>query len=227
MRRKFFDNLLLGFGTLLLLVVLIASKPSYAMPLYGATASLRQATEYEIKAVYLYNFILFTKWPAETKETKQGKESPKTICIGILGDNPFGDAFKDVEGKRISGKGKKLVIKRYGRYKENKDITDCQMLFVSSSEKKNLKQILRRLSNKPILTVADMSGFIDSGGMVNFVKSGKKIRWEINSTPLKLAGLKLSSQLLRNSMRIIEKPKLSASKNENVAGLDKKKRIRE
>lgn len=223
MKQRFRDNLLFVFGALFLLVVLIAGKPSYASFAYGTTASLKQASEYEIKAVYLYNFLLFTDWPK--KEDDKNKKS-ETICIGILGDNPFGNAFKEVEGKRIAGKGKKLVIKHFGRYKKNKDITDCQVLFVSSSEKKNVKQILKRLSNKPILTIADMDKFVESGGMVNFVKVGKKIRWEINSTPVKLAGLKLSSQLLRNSTRIVEIPKLSAAKNVNAVDMDKKKRIR-
>ncbi|MBW8034595.1 MAG: YfiR family protein [Planctomycetes bacterium] len=220
MKQRFRDNLLLLFGALLLLVVVIADKPSQASFAYGRAASLKQASEYEIKAVYLYNFLLFTEWPkANDAKNYDNKKPAETICIGILGDNPFGGVFKEVEGKTIEGKGKKLVIKYFGRYKENKDITDCQVLFISSSEKKNVKHILKRLSGKPILTVADMNKFVESGGMVNFVKAGKKIRWEVNSTPVKLAGLKLSSQLLRNSTRIVEIPKLSAGKSAKVAGL--------
>jgi len=220
MKHGFRDNLLVIFGTLVLLVVVIADKPSQASFAYGRTVSGKQAGEYEIKAVYLYNFLLFTEWAkANDAKNDDNKKPSETICIGILGDNPFGDAFKDVEGKRVEGKGKKLIIKRFGRYKEYKDITDCEVLFVSSSEKQNVKQILKRLSTKPILTVADMSGFVESGGMVNFVKAGKKIRWEINSTSVKRAGLKLSSQLLRNSTRIVGKSKGSAGKNAKVAGL--------
>lgn len=227
MKQGFRDNLLLFFGALFLLVVLIADKPSQASFAYGRTASGKQASEYEIKAVYLYNFLLFTEWPkAEDVKNDDNKKPSETISIGILGDNPFGGAFDEVKGKTVEGKGKKLIIKHFGRYKANKDITDCEVVFVSSSEKKNVKHILKRLSGKPILTVADMGGFVESGGMVNFVKAGKKIRWEVNSAPVKLAGLKLSSQLLRNSTRIIEKPKLPSGKSAKVAGLDKKKYIR-
>jgi hypothetical protein len=125
MKQNFRDNLLLIFGALFLLVVLVADKPSQASFAYGRTASLKQASEYEIKAVYLYNFLLFTDWPkAEDAKNDDKKNPAETICIGILGDNPFGYAFDEVEGETIEGKGKKLVIKRYGRYRENKDITD-------------------------------------------------------------------------------------------------------
>ena len=227
MKHGFRNNILLLFGALFLLVVLLADKPSQASFAYGRTASGKQASEYEIKAVYLYNFLLFTEWPkAEDAKNEDKDKHAETICIGVLGDDPFGNAFKEVEGKTVGGKGKKLVIKYYGRYKASKDITHCQMMFICSSEKKNVKHILRRLSKKPVLTIADMSGFVESGGMVNFVKAGKKIRWEINSTPVKRAGIKLSSQVLRNSTRIVEIPKRSASKSAKVAGVDKKKYIR-
>ncbi len=220
MKQRFRENLLLVFGSLVLLVVLVADKPSQAASAYGATKSLRQASEYQIKAVYLYNFLMFTEWPkAESPKKDDGhnskaggsKKAVGTICIGIVGDDPFGDSFADVEGRVIECKGKKFIVKRYGPYRKERDLSECQLLFVSSSEKRNIKRILSRLKKVPVLTVADMDGFIESGGMMNFVRVGKKIRWEINSTPVKLAALKLSSQLLRNAVRIVEIPKLPAA----------------
>ena len=229
MKQRFRKNLLVVFGTLLLLVVLIADKPSQASSAYGATGSLRQASEYQIKAVYLYNFLLFTEWPKTESPKKDDQHNSEagvdkkpldTICIGILGNDPFGDSFDDVEGKVIECKGKKFVVKRYGPYSKEMDFKRCQVLFVSSSEKRNIKRILSRLKKVSVLTVADMDGYIESGGMINFVKVGRKIRWEINCTPVKLAGLKLSSQLLRNAVRIVEIPKLPAAKRKKPEDRD-------
>ena len=229
MKQRFRKNLLVVFGTLLLLVVLIAGNLSQASFAYGATKNLRQASEYQIKAVYLYNFLLFTEWPKsdasknddrDNSEDGINKKARDTICIVILGKDPFGNSFADIEGRVVEGKGKKLVIKRYGSYREWIDLRECHILFISSSEKRNIKRILSRLKDLPVLTVADMSGYIESGGMMNFVKVGRKIRWEINSTPLKLAGLKLNSQLLRNAVRIVEIPKLPPAKRKKPEDRD-------
>src|SRR5690349_20901076 len=55
--------------------------------------------EYQIKAVFLFNFAQFVKWPS-TAFT----HANEPFCIGILGDDPF-DAFLDetVRGEKIDG----------------------------------------------------------------------------------------------------------------------------
>ena len=179
-----------------------------------ALAAERQATEYQIKAVYLYNFLLFTKWP-EDGESDASKDNPgeqqDTIMIGILGDDTFGDSFAEVEGKVIKSHKQKLVIMRLGRYHKRLDLSPCDLLFICESEKDKLAEILSSVGGEPVLTVADSGGFLETGGMINFVQRGKKVRWEINQTPVKRARLQLSSQLLRNAVRVVEIPQRSAS----------------
>jgi hypothetical protein len=47
-----------------------------------------------------------------------------------------------------------------------------------------------------VLTVADADGFARSGGMVAFVRENNKLRFEINESAAKQAGLSVSSRLL-------------------------------
>ena len=181
------------------------------------TKSRRRAAEYQIKAVYLYNFILFVDWPNEqaskndTADTKssnrQSQDSNDTITIGIIGKDLFGDAFEKIEGKLIKAKNKRLIIKRFGQYRKELNLKQCQLLFISPSERKNREKILKQLDGSPTLTVADRKGFLEAGGMINLVRVRKKIRWEINQTPVKKAEIRLSSQLLRNAVRVVEIPK--------------------
>jgi len=72
----------------------------------------------------------------------------------------------------------------------------CQILFVSSSEKKNFPEIIRHLQGMPVLTVAETDGFLEAGGMINFVEQDGKIRFQISDTAAKAAHLKISSKLL-------------------------------
>lgn len=195
----------------IVLQVLFAVANCFADGAQYADPLLRQAKEYEIKAVYLYKFLLFVQWPelktANIEKEPASNPEKNVIRIGIVGEDPFGESFKEVEGKLIKSKKKRLVIKRFGRFKSRLDLTECDLLFVCASEKKVLHKILAKVRGKPILTVGDTAGFLEAGMMINLVKVGNKIRWEINRGPAKQGGLKISSQLLRNALRVVEAPK--------------------
>jgi hypothetical protein len=47
-----------------------------------------------------------------------------------------------------------------------------------------------------VLTVGESEGFLERGGMINFVVKGKNVRLEINLVAAEAAGLKISSRLL-------------------------------
>jgi hypothetical protein len=178
--------------------------------LYAAEHSLEQATEYEIKAVYLYNFLFFTQWPENKNDS--GSDNEEFITIGIIGKDPFTDSFEKVEGKIIKAKKKRLRIRRFGTYRNNLDITKCDLLFICQSEKNNVERILQKTKAAPILTVSELPRALESGVMINLLEIKRKIRWEINQTPVKKAGLRLSSQLLRNAVRVVEIPKEKTQK---------------
>lgn len=164
--------------------------------------------EYEIKAAYLYNFLLFIEWPELEDTPPSGDGSPGTLTIGIVGKDVFGAHFAKVEGKLIKTRNKKLVVKRFGSFHDGLDVTKCQLLFIASSEKRNLEKILSRAKGKPILTVSEMSGFLERGGMVNLTKEKGRIRFEINRTPASVSGLRPSSHLLLCASRVVQIPRL-------------------
>ena len=202
-----------------ILLLMCASANASEVTEYVDAASLKQAKEYEIKAVYLYNFLLFVDWPQpqgknglDEPKPPAGNSSPKTITIGIIGNDPFGDNFDRVEGKFIKSKGKRLSIKRFGRFRRQLNLAKCDLLYICSSEMKNLDKILAGIKGNPVLTVGETSGFLEKGGIINLLKVGAKIRWEINRTPAKKAGLKIRAQLLRNAVRVVENPKMKTTK---------------
>lgn len=163
-----------------------------------------RASEYQIKAAYLYNFLLFTQWPAPITDEKSRPDSD-TAIIGIVGEDPFGTFFDEVEGRtiKIGDVKKKLIIKRFGPYSNTIDLTHCRLLFVSASEKSHLNQIIAKVQDAPVLTVGDTERFLESGGMIKLVKVKEKIRWEINRGPIASAELRLDSMLLKSATRVI------------------------
>jgi hypothetical protein len=159
----------------LLLVVFLLSN--YSLAQY-------QHTEYEVKAVYLYQFAKFVRWPGSGQDV---------FPICLLGYDPFGSALNStVDGESLDGK--KLVIRRIASAEQ---VTGCRILFISSSEHSRVGGILAALNGKPILTVSDMRDFADRGGMIQFVVEGERVRFEVNRAAAEQAGLSLSSDLLR------------------------------
>lgn len=154
--------------------------------------------EYQIKAMFLCNFLRFVECSV-WKDTNDNEP----IVIGILGDNPFGDSLTLIANKKV--RNRKLTIKCLGRFKKIKDkdkLKECQLLFISSSEKLNLKEIFETIHGHCVLTISDMNGFIDSGGIINFIKDQKKIRFEINMTSAEKQSFYINSKLLRLAKRV-------------------------
>jgi len=174
------------FNLLTLIVVIVFSMLNvHAQPLFS---------EYEVKAAFLYNFVKFVEWPDESF-------SNATMIIGILGEDPFGTAIDTIQGKTV--KGKKLLIKRF---KHIKDIENCHILFISSSEKKHLSRIVEALSGLSILTVGDTEGAAQRGVIINFYIRQKKVRFEINVEAARRAKLKISSKMLKLAKIVHETP---------------------
>lgn len=154
----------------------------------GPLKAQGQAKEYQIKAVFLFNFAQFVVWPPGAFG-----QTNAPLRIGILGDDPFGKYLDDaIRGERIGEHP--LVVQRYHRPEE---IQNCQVLFVSPKEARRMKQILSGLRGRSILTVGEVDGFCRDGGMIRFVMVQNKIRMRINLEAAKGANLTLSSKLLR------------------------------
>ncbi len=147
-----------------------------------ASAQSMSSREYEIKAAYLYNFIKYIDWPT----------SRDTITIGVLGDNPFGPALALLNGKVV--KGRRVIVKELGSVR---DAQNCQMIFVSSSEKQRLQEIFANSKSAHVLTVGEMQGFAQDGGIINFIEENNKVRFEINEDAARRTGLNISSELLK------------------------------
>jgi hypothetical protein len=153
-----------------------------------AAAQPAVSREYQVKAVFLFNFAQFVDWPAGTFPSAQAP-----LVIGVLGNDPF-DGFLDDTIRDEKVNDHPLVVQRYQRVEQ---IGACHILFISQSESGRLDRILARLKDRNILTVGDEEDFARRGGMIRFVTENNKIRLRINMDAAKAAELTISSKLLR------------------------------
>ena len=207
-------------------ILVVLALALLAAPIAPKTqAASAQSREYQIKAAFLHNFIKFVDWPKE--KLPDGNEP---IIIGIIGKDPFGNAFDPVKNKPV--KGRKLVIKRFKSFEElkkngeknksglkrqNEALRKCHLMFICSSEKESFEEIIETLEGSSVLTVQETAGFLESGGIINFLMEDKKVRFEINITAADRAGLKIRSKLLRLAKRTVEKKSSDEAVRANYA----------
>ena len=143
--------------------------------------------EYKVKAAFLYNFTKFVEWP---QQAFRSPGDPLTICI--LGENPFGSALTEManastlNGRRV---GEREI-------RSTQEANGCQILFISSSERYQVRAIMKELQGASILTVGDVPGFARLGTIVDFILQDNKVRFEFNTAAAARAQLKISSKLL-------------------------------
>lgn len=180
-RKRFFTQrtwlpIVLFLGAVMLL--LVPEKIS---------AQSNVSKEYQIKAAFLFHFAQFIEWPP------MNPTNTAPFRIGVLGDNPFGNSLDEiVKGETIANRAVSVV---YSQRPE--DLKNCQIVFVSKSEKGHLSHILSELNGEKILTVSECDNFNQFGGVINFYIEDGKVHFEINPDAAERENLKISSQLLR------------------------------
>jgi hypothetical protein len=147
------------------------------------------AREYQVKAVFLFNFTQFVEWP---EIAFRNPNAP--LVIGIVGDDPFGPFLEEAIRDEKAG-SHPLQVRRFQRAEQ----ADCHVLYVSRSEANRQGPLLDALASKPILTVSDADNAARRGAMIRFFNENNRIRLRINLEAAKHSGLTISSKLLRSA----------------------------
>jgi hypothetical protein len=163
----------------------------------AASAQSLKPSQTDVQAIYLYNFAKFVRWPSPTTGAPG---TPIDICIA--GQKVYVDALsKAVAGEQIDARP--LAVRSIER---PEDEAGCDILFVGVSVKDRLDTLLAPTAGKPIVTVSDIPGFLDHGGMIQFLLIDNRVRFSINLDPVNRSQLAVSSELLKVAVTVNGKP---------------------
>lgn len=152
-------------------------------------------SEYQLKAVFLFNFAQFVEWP---DEAFVGPSDDLSICL--VGEDPFGAELDAVmAGEQIGGHSISIH-----RYPDASSLDGCHLLYVQQPVHE-LRETLTKVEGAPVLTVGETEAFTAFGGMIRFQMEGNKVRLLVNPKPADAAGLRLSSKLLRSSQLVAQR----------------------
>lgn len=152
----------------------------------------QEAQAPSVKAFYLYNLLLFVDWPKDINKNK------KRLCVALLGDDPLYHHLQRLSQKTI--KGQKLDIRRIqegGEWPET-----CRVLFVGTSKKALAPALLKKIGDRPVLTISEAADFIQMGGMIRLKNLGGPAsrsfkRFEIHIDRIQAKGMKVRARVLR------------------------------
>ena len=145
-----------------------------------------QLQELQLKAVFVLNFAKLTEWPADIR-TDGG-----TFTIVILGKEPSATFTNMLKGQTVHGA--RVVVRHIEEAAEAKG---AHLVYISASERHRLTGILRELNQQNILTVSDMPGFCEAGGMIGLVPIQNRLGFEVNLASVRKTRLAVGSQLLK------------------------------
>lgn len=145
-----------------------------------------ESTEYEVKAAFLYNFAKFVTWP---DDVFQSAGAP--VEIGIVGTDPFEDALRKVVAEKTVS-GRPIVIRNFSKPSEARF---CHILFFTEGGG-DFARALSKSGERGVLTVGEVDGFADHGGIIGFYVEEKRVRFEVNVGAADDADLRISSKLL-------------------------------
>jgi uncharacterized protein DUF4154 len=151
----------------------------------------RPPTDHEVKAAFLLHFTRLIDWPAVAPE--------EPFVVAVLGNDPFAEVLESVAGRDAK---KRLRIVRY----ESLDRITArpQVLFVGTDNAAEARRACAAMANAPVLTVSDLPGFAQGGGMIGFrLTDDGRVAFDVNVARSQAAGLRISSQLLKVA-RVVE-----------------------
>lgn len=170
---------------------LIGSLTGIAAAL-AVSAPAQAASEYAIKAAYLYKFAAFVEWPGASFPAPN---SPLNLCV--VGFDPFGGQLdRAVAGQRIGDHP--IVAKRLDRAHPD---AECHIAYIAGSKAESVPEGLAALRGSPTLTVTDQA-MGSSRGAIHFVLKDQRVRFHINDEAAEDNRLSISSKLLRLALTV-------------------------
>lgn len=170
--------------TLIVLVTALLALPTHLL----ARDASERAREFQVKALFLYNFANFVEWP---EEAFASEDAPLRMCL--FGAVPFGEFLDVVDGVPIRNRNLNVL-----RTTDEDDIRGgCHILFVGIDRLDRLRDFFSNVNHLFVLSVGNTEGFADQGGgVVNIFRTRDQQKFEINLQRAIERGLFINSDLL-------------------------------
>jgi uncharacterized protein DUF4154 len=140
--------------------------------------------EHEVKAAFLFQFLSYVEWP---EQSFKDDHSPFVIAV-LDADEVRADLQQLVQGRTALGRPVEVR-----RVYETDSLKGVHLLFVGHEDVSVLPEVAGK---KGVLVVSEAEGALDRGAMVNLVRVGDHVRFQVCPDAAERGGLKISSRML-------------------------------
>ena len=149
----------------------------------------RPTDENSLKVVFVYNFAKYTQWPSAGSPS-EANDNFFYICV--LGHINFSRQLTEIDGASLDRE--RITVNYLSNLSE---VHRCRILILGVLEKHAQKTALEAVIRFPVLTISDLPGFIEGGGMIEIFRDNTRLRFKINHERMIARGIVLSSKVLR------------------------------
>lgn len=168
-------------------------------------------TEYYVKAAFLCQLTRFVEWPKQ-----KAAEPNHPIVIGIVGKNPFADAFQIARSQApyniqvmeyplMDSPSTQDPNQQQAWSEYTNQLRACHIVYLAGDLKNDVSPLLTALRPGCVLTIAESEGFLEKGGIMNLLLPNPKIRFEVSLVAARQSRIRIPAQVLRLAKRVIEK----------------------
>lgn len=160
----------------------------------AAARTVPHATEYRVKAAFVYKFGDYVEWPSDAFAAPS---SP--LVIGVVGADVLADELERIAVGRTIG-GRQVVVRKL---KYGAPLSGMHVIFVGQSDSRKLAAELDASKGQPALTVTESADGLRLGSMINFVVVSDKVRFDVALPSAEASRLKISSRLLAVARNVV------------------------
>jgi hypothetical protein len=174
-----------------------AGLAAAAFLLFCSPGRAQDVTESSLKAAFLYNFAKFTEWPRDVLPAT----GSFTACV--LGDTPVRESLqRTVSGRVLSGRA--IAV---SDVQLDGELRSCHLLYVSGRTGARTSAVVAALGDAPVLTISELDGFTQLGGIVQLFVANGQMRFNLNLAAARHVRLVLSSKLIVLAAHVRDNPR--------------------
>jgi hypothetical protein len=157
----------------------------------GEAAFAADYSEDAVKAAFLHRFAAYVEWPASP-------EAGADFVIAVAGADGVHQELERLLPKvTVQQRPARAIVATRPEH-----VADARILFVGQQGAARRRALIAAAARRHVLVVTDAADGLEAGGAINFVRDGRRVRFEISLPAAERHGLRIKSDLLSVATRV-------------------------
>jgi len=148
-------------------------------------------SEEAVKAAYLHRFAAYVEWPESARPAN-------VFTIGVMGPDGVLDQLRQLLPS-IKIHGRPAAARTVSSVRDLKGVS---ILYIARGRLAQARPVIAAAIERSVLVVTDEADGLKTGSVINFIRAGPNIRFEVSQRAADRSGLKVDAALLGVALRV-------------------------